>query len=131
MSKYTVHTCINGIHINAEVDTFEEMQKVVESLMPPSEPEPKPEPAVYLDASGKEFDLGTLLAFEATSGGFVLIYIRGMEWCSKTNKWKIWVSRSTDDDDFHVCEIKGEGGKPHPQLFKLEATSKEYMDATH
>jgi hypothetical protein len=134
MSKYTVHTCIKGVCINAEVTTFEEMRKVAESLMHPSEPEPEPEPepapAVYLDATGKEFDLRSVLAFEATSGGFVLIYIRSMERCSKTNKWKIWVSRLTGTDDFYTCEIKGEGGKPHPQLFKLEATSKEYIDAT-
>jgi hypothetical protein len=132
MSKYTVHTCIKGVCINAEVDTFEEMRKVAESLIPLSDPEPEPEPVpFYLDATGKEFGLGSLLAFEATSGGFVLIYIRSMECNSKTNKWKIWVSRSTGTDDFHACEIEGEGGKPHPKLFKLEATLEEYMDATH
>jgi len=129
MNKYTVHTCFKGINIHAELDTFEEMQKVVESVMPLTEPEP--EPAVYLDATGKEFGLGSVLAF-ADSADVFLVYIGSMEWCSKTNKWKIWFSRLTGSDDgFHDCEIKGEGGKPHPQLFKLEATFQEYMDASH
>lgn len=132
MSKYKIHTCFNNASIYAEVDTFEEMQKVVESVQPLSEPKPKPKSTVYLDATGKEFDIGSLLAFEASSGGFVIVYIQTTEWCSKTNRWEIRVNRLDAADNGYIAHtIKGEIGKPHPQLFKLEGTFQEYMDAPH
>ncbi len=130
MSNYTVHACIKGVYFYAELDTFDEMHKVAERLAPFSEPEPKSEPAIYLDAAGKKFDTSSLLAFKMDSGELYLIHIRTMEWNKNTNQWKLEIQRLSgpDDECGNYVTLSGEGGKPAPQLFKLETTHQEYME---
>jgi hypothetical protein len=128
MSNYTVHTCIKGVYIYAELDTFDEMHKAAESLIPFSEPEP--EPTIYLDAAGKKFNISSLLAFKMDSGELHLIHIHSMEWNKNTNRWRLEVQRltGTDDECGNYVTLSGEGGKPAPQLFKLEATFQECIE---
>ena len=135
MSKYIIKAVVDSIHVTAKFNDFSKFDKVtksIEDLDPPVEPiqaRPPPEPAVYLDAAGKEFDTTSLLAFKMDSGELYLIYISSMGWNKNTNQWELKVQRLSDECGNYVT-LSGEGGKPAPQLFKLETTFQEYMELT-
>jgi hypothetical protein len=76
------------------------------------------EPYPFLDATGKEFDTDSVLAYWRHSV-FVIFVVEEIRLDPSTNKWTL---------DSLDCRTSGTSHEPTPGLFKLEATAEEFLN---